>query len=236
MESTKFDIDARHKGVAKPMLTLNGLEAQCKNWHFIKNPSLGQDSRIMSLRKTYRVAYLTGLLALALSSCSMLPSSGSESSAPASPAPALTQPLPKPEQTATPSPTPIAPLSAPRRPSPTTRRTTTVTLYQIDSQCLKLVPTKASVPVDAPMEGAIDQILAAQDSGDFSLAGYRLRLVDGVATIDLRPVAGSKRSVASLSFCEKMALLGGIQKTLMSNPAWGVKSVQFTEKGREVLL
>lgn len=111
-----------------------------------------------------------------------------------------------------------------------------VKVYQVDHQCMNLVPESVAVPADKPMEGAIATIIAAQSSPDFELAGYRVAVKDGVATVDLRLAPSSKRSFVSLSSCEQLALFGGIRKTLTGNPQWKIQSIRFTERGQEIVL
>ncbi len=79
-------------------------------------------------------------------------------------------------------------------------------------------------------------MLAETDSGDFSVAGYRVSVEGSRAIVDLRLPPGSKRQFRSLSSCEQLALFGGIRKTLTSNAQWKIQSVQFTEKGQEIVL
>ncbi len=86
------------------------------------------------------------------------------------------------------------------------------------------------------LEGAIAKVLEETDSGDFSIAGYRVSKEGNRAIVDLRLPANTKRSFHSLSSCEQLALFGGIRKTLIDNAQWQIKSVQFTEKGQEIVL
>jgi hypothetical protein len=113
---------------------------------------------------------------------------------------------------------------------------TTVVLYKVDSQCMNLVPFKAEIVAQNPVEGAIAKVLENQDSADFDLAGYRVSVENGVATVDLRLSPGSQRTFQSLSICEQLALFGGIRKTLVENSGWGITSVQFTQRGQEIVL
>ncbi|WP_353929661.1 sporulation/spore germination protein [Okeanomitos corallinicola TIOX110] len=117
----------------------------------------------------------------------------------------------------------------------TSGKTTQVTLYTSDDQCQDFVSKQTSVSADEPMNGAIGKILEVQDTGDFSLAGYRATVNNGVATIDLRIAPESKRQIASLSNCEQFALFGSLRKTLTSNAGWNIKDVRFTEQGQEIV-
>lgn len=161
-----------------------------------------------------------GLIILSLSSCAAPPPM-TESSPRPSPSPST--------ETVQPSvPVPQSPMA----PS----KTVMVKVYQVDHQCMNLVPESVAVPADKPMEGAIATIIAAQSSPDFELAGYRVAVKDGVATVDLRLAPSSKRSFVSLSSCEQLALFGGIRKTLTGNPQWKIQSIRFTERGQEIVL
>ncbi len=115
-------------------------------------------------------------------------------------------------------------------------KTANVTLYTSDVQCQKLIPQKVSVPAAEPVTGAVSKIIEERDTGDLSLSGYRVKVKNGIATVDLRLSPQSKRQLASLSSCEQFALFGSLRKTLTSNPQWNIKKVRFTERGKEVVL
>jgi hypothetical protein len=185
----------------------------------------------MNVAKAYLMTCLISLTALSLSSCSTPPSSvgeRSESSNPNSPSPS------------TPSPTASQPIASPstsvnRLTAPATPQTT-INVYKIDSLCKDLVPQKTTIAAKQSLEGAIAKVLEEADSGDFSIAGYRVSKEGNRAIVDLRLPANTKRSFHSLSSCEQLALFGGIRKTLIDNSQWQIKSVQFTEKGQEIVL
>jgi hypothetical protein len=103
-------------------------------------------------------------------------------------------------------------------------------------QCQELVPQKVTVPAKEPVTNAVGRIIEEQDSADFSVSGYRVRVKDGIATVDLRLSPQSKRQFASLSSCEQFALFGSLRKTLTSNSQWNIKEVRFTNKGEEIVL
>jgi hypothetical protein len=170
------------------------------------------------------------LIALTLGSCSAPPS-------PVADAPTADRsPVPTPSPIATPpspSSSAAARLTAPTgAPSPKT----TINLYKVDSQCAKLAPEKVTVTATQSLEAAIARVLAETDSGDFSIAGYRVSQEGTRAIVDLRLPANAKRSFYSLSSCEQLALFGGIRQTLINNSQWKIQSVQFTEKGQEIVL
>jgi len=104
-------------------------------------------------------------------------------------------------------------------PQPTdTVKTITLNIYRTDSQCETLIPVVAQV-----------------SSGDLDLAGYRVNLNNGIATIDLRLSPDSQRQFVSLSICEQLALFGGIRKTLVENPRLNIQDVRFTDKGQDIV-
>lgn len=95
---------------------------------------------------------------------------------------------------------------------------------------------KTAVSASQPIAGAVGKVLENADSADFSLSGYRVNVVSGVATVDLRVAPDSKRKLVSLSSCEQMAIFGSLRKTLTSNAQWKIKSVRFTDRDKEVIL
>jgi hypothetical protein len=115
-------------------------------------------------------------------------------------------------------------------------KTANVTLYTSDVQCQELIPQKVSVPAAEPVIGAVSKIIEERDTGDLGLSGYRVKVQNGIATVDLRLSPQSKRQLASLSSCEQFALFGSLRKTLTSNTQWNIKKVRFTERGKEVVL
>lgn len=170
------------------------------------------------------------LIALTLGNCSAPPSLMADAP------PGDRNPVPTPSSIATqrsPSSSAAARLTAPTgSPSPTT----TINIYKVDTQCANLAPEKVTVTAKQSLEAAIAQVLAETDSGDFSIAGYRVSQAGTQAIVDLRLPANAKRSFYSLSSCEQLALFGGIRKTLLNNSQWKIQSVQFTEKGQEIVL
>lgn len=115
-------------------------------------------------------------------------------------------------------------------------KTTNVTMYTSDTQCQELIPEKVSVPAEEPVTNVVSKILEKRDTSDFSLSGYRVNIKNGIATVDLRISADSKRQIASLSSCEQFALFGSLRKTLTSNAQWNIKEVRFTERGKDIVL
>ncbi|AKG20194.1 GerMN domain-containing protein [Calothrix sp. 336/3] len=111
-----------------------------------------------------------------------------------------------------------------------------ITLYTSDTQCQKHLPQAVAVAANAPVTNAVAQILEKEDTADFSISGYRVKLQNGVATIDFRVAPSSQRQISSLSSCEQFALFGSLRKTLTSNPQWKIKQVKFTQQGEEIIL
>ncbi len=117
-------------------------------------------------------------------------------------------------------------------------KTVTVTIYQADNQCESLVPEKVAVPADSPVDAAVGKVLKQADSGDFDLAGYRVKFnpENGVATVDFRLLPNSKRKFSSLSSCEQLAIFGSLRKTLTDNAQLKIKNVRFTNQDAEISL
>lgn len=111
-----------------------------------------------------------------------------------------------------------------------------VQIFSPDRQCLELVPQQVSIQQEKSLETAIAQTLDRVSNGDFSLAGYRVQVNDGVATVDLRLSPDSPRHFASLSPCETFGLFGSLRQTLTQNLQWNIRDVRFTEQGQEIYL
>ncbi|MFW6360057.1 MAG: hypothetical protein ACOC0N_12700 [Chroococcales cyanobacterium] len=128
------------------------------------------------------------------------------------------------------SPTETQPLTA------ANSNTATVTVYHADKQCQNLVPEEVAVSSSESMEAAVGKVLEMNDTADFEIAGYRVNVNQGTATIDMRLSPDSQREFGSLSSCEKFALFGSLRRTLTENPQWQVQNVNFTQQGEEILL
>jgi hypothetical protein len=115
-------------------------------------------------------------------------------------------------------------------------KSTNVTLYISDAQCQELIPKKAEVSAQTPINEAIGKIFKEQSTADFSVSGYRVNVKNGIATVDLRISPNSKRQLASLSSCEQFAWFSSVRKTLISNSQWQIKDVRFTERGEDITL
>ena len=114
------------------------------------------------------------------------------------------------------------------------KSTLPMTLYQLDNQCNKFVSQKVRISKTKPLEKTVGRVLEDVDSADFSVSGYRVKVRNGVATIDLRTASGAKRQLKSLSNCEQLALYGSLRKTLTGNKVLKIKSVQFTDRGQKI--
>ena len=114
----------------------------------------------------------------------------------------------------------------------------TITIYRIDSFCENFIPEPIRVNPDRAIEQAVGKVLESEENSEFELAGYRLKVdpANGVATVDLRLSPNSPRKLVSLSDCEQLALFGSLRETLLGNPEWNIETVQFTERGQEIVL
>ena len=197
--------------------------------------------------KKYFIPLITGVILLALSSCTSPPTTrktdnaslstaetintslatqlGATTSIAAQPqkeVPVVTQPLNSTSGT-TSSTTPAI-------------KTIPISIYRADSQCQTLVPEKVAVPAASPVDAAVGTVLKEAASGDFDLAGYRVNVNANsrVATVDLRLSPDSQRKFVSLSTCEQFALFGSLRKTLTANSQLNLKDVRFTQQGQEI--
>ncbi|HEY9624150.1 MAG TPA: hypothetical protein V6C78_27580 [Crinalium sp.] len=185
-----------------------------------------------------QVLLLLGLLAVNLSSCGSQPESQPNIS-PSSTATPTPQSSSIPTQPLTSSNSPDS-LSSPSSVAPTSTspspENTTVTIYKADDECEKLIPETIQIPADRALEATVGKIINNQDNLDFQLGGYRIsRDSNGVATVDLRLIPNPRRQIVSLSTCEQFALFGSLRETLTRNPDWNIKSVRFTERGKEIV-
>jgi hypothetical protein len=158
------------------------------------------------------------------------PAAAKSSAQPDPTKPQPTKPQPTKPQPAKPQPT----KPQPAKPQPA--KTVTVNAYKVDSRCTKQVAEQVTVPAQQPIQGAIAEVIEQGSNSDFKLAGFRVNVKSGLATVDLRVPPGAKRQLQSLSTCEQMALLGSIRKTLTSNAQWKIKTVNFTDRGRALVL
>ncbi|MEH2252802.1 MAG: sporulation/spore germination protein [Nostoc sp.] len=203
-------------------------------------------SKIMNITKRYFLPLIFVTIIVSLSSCSSNPTASNIDSVSLSPTTTTNSALSQ-----TPSQTPsVAQLreKSPNQESPkentpssptskaATSKTAKVTLYTSDTQCQKLIPEKVSVPAEEPVKNVVGKILEKRDTSDFSLSGYRVKIKNGIATVDLRISPDSKRQITSLSSCEQFALFGSLRKTLTSNAQWNIKEVRFTERGEDIVL
>jgi hypothetical protein len=90
------------------------------------------------------------------------------------------------------------------------------------------------VPADSALEAAVGEVIKAQSNVDFAIAGYRVRVDQGVATVDFRVAPDSPRQIVSLSSCEQFVLFGGISETLTKNSQFKVQEVRFSDRGEEI--
>lgn len=116
--------------------------------------------------------------------------------------------------------------------------TIAVTLYEADQSCQNLVPQQSQAAANAPVDDVVGQIITDQNLPSFELEGYSVNhdQTSGLVTVDFRVSPDSTRQLESLSSCEKLALFGGIEKTLTSDTRWQIETVEFTDRGEAVLL
>lgn len=149
-------------------------------------------------------------------------------------------PAPAVSDTATPTaqPSEKIPKSTAAISNPAPKNTVSVTIYEADSQCNELIPNKVAVPAGDSLQAAVGKVLEPYDTKDFDIAGYEVSVAakTGVAIVDMRLDPNSKRQFVSLSSCEQFGLFGSLRKTLTSNPAWKIKDVRFSDRGKEIEL
>ena len=163
------------------------------------------------------LAFWLAITTLSLTSCTMPP--------------AETAQPPTTEAIALKSSSPAKPLT-----KPTKVKTVTINAYKLDSRCTQQMAELITVSPQQPIQDAIAKVIELGSNSDFSLAGFRVNVKSNVATVDLRVAPRSKRQLQSLSTCERMAILGSIRKTLISNRQWKIKTVKFTDRGKTLVL
>lgn len=126
-------------------------------------------------------------------------------------------------------------ISTTQPPNPVTK-TITLNIYRTDSQCQTLTPEPVAIAAEMPVTASVGNIINQASSSDLDLAGYRINLKNGIATIDLRLSPNSQRQFISLSMCEQLALFGSIRKTLLENPQLKIKEVRFTDQGQKIII
>jgi hypothetical protein len=201
----------------------------------------------MDCIKKYFTPALCGVIALSLSSCASLAAIHKGESA-GLPVPnkidtslttGINSTVSTPQQTHQETPVASQPLQTSDRQVTSTTpslKTVTVTIYQADNQCESLVPEKVAVPADSPVDAVVGKVLKQADSGDFDLAGYRVKVnqKNGIATVDFRLSPNAKRKFSSLSSCEQFAIFGSLRKTLIDNAQLKIKNVRFTNQDAEI--
>jgi len=194
---------------------------------------------VRNMSKRYLLPFMIVAIAASLGSCNSNPTPTSSQINSEAPTTTPSELPPTPSQSPSmeqlrAKPTNIEPSEASK--TAAAPKTINVTLFTSDTQCQELIPQKVAVPAEQPVTSVIGKIINERDTADFSLSGYRVKVQNGVATVDLRLSPESKRQLASLSSCEQFALFGSLRKTLTSNPQWNIKEVRFTEKGEEIVL
>ncbi|MGD1902105.1 MAG: sporulation/spore germination protein [Geitlerinemataceae cyanobacterium] len=110
----------------------------------------------------------------------------------------------------------------------------TRTIYRADIFCQALEPETVELEAgdrEAEIEAAIALVLKQWTGSDTGIAGYRVTVGGGVATIDLRRDPDSPRPWLAFSTCEQFALFGSLRETLVREPSWEIESVEFRSLG-----
>ncbi len=143
---------------------------------------------------------------------------------PAVPQPAESQPPIGPEKTTN---------STPYKTAKVSPESGSLNIYKADNQCNALVSEKVNLPA-ATADAAVGRVIANSNSPDFRLVGYRVKVDNGTATVDLRLPEGSKRPFSALSACEQLELFGSVEKTLLGNASLKIQAVRFRDGQKEL--
>lgn len=111
-----------------------------------------------------------------------------------------------------------------------------VSIYVMDDSCNNFEAESVKVPAEQAMTEAIGEVLERHKFEAFKLSGYRVNVEDSKAVVDLRLAEDSERQFLSLSSCEQQGLFGGLEETLIQNSSWKVEQVEFTNRGKEIVL
>ncbi|NJN75459.1 MAG: hypothetical protein HC796_03505 [Synechococcaceae cyanobacterium RL_1_2] len=110
-----------------------------------------------------------------------------------------------------------------------------VDLYRVNSECNGFEAVVKDLPTETAMDAAIEETLAYTTNGDFEIAGYRLKTVDSIATIDLRLPPDSPRTFLSLAPCEAYTILGSLRETLIKMRSLVLVGLILPIKGKRFL-
>ena len=111
-----------------------------------------------------------------------------------------------------------------------------ISIYVMDDSCSNFKPELVKVPAEQAMTEAVGEVLERHRFEAFKLSGYRVNVEDSTAVVDLRLAEDSQRQFLSLSSCEQQGLFGGLEETLTQNSDWKVNQVEFTNRGKEIVL
>ncbi len=111
-----------------------------------------------------------------------------------------------------------------------------VAIYVMDDTCSNFTAESVKVPADQAITEAVGEVLERHKFEAFKLSGYRVNVEDSKAVVDLRLAEDSQRQFLSLSSCEQQGLFGGLEETLTQNSTWEVNQVEFTNRGKEIVL
>jgi hypothetical protein len=118
----------------------------------------------------------------------------------------------------------------------TDKEMVSVSIFVMDDSCNTFTPEAVKVPADQALTEAVGEVLERHQFEAFKLSGYRVNVEDGKAIVDLRLAEDSQRQFLSLSSCEQQGLFGGLEETLTQNSTWKVNQVEFTNRGKEIVL
>lgn len=213
MIGTEFESPSFSQEATRSMLNLNQYNSSFQ----IKTPKTGK--LFYPILRFSLLLSVIGLLGGCRSGASTTPQASAIAS---SPSPSPSAPTPK----ATPRPKSVK--------STKSGKTVLLNVYQLDDQCNRFKAEKVTFPASQAVDRAVSKVLQNVESGDLDLAGYRVKVASGIATVDLRLGGTSRRSLAALSNCEQLALYGSLRKTLTGNAPLKIKSVEFTERGKKI--
>lgn len=111
-----------------------------------------------------------------------------------------------------------------------------VSIYVMDDSCSNFQAESVEVPAEEAITQAVGEVLERHRFEAFKVSGYRVNVENSKATVDLRLAADSERQFLSLSSCEQQGLFGGLEETLTQNQSWQVNQVEFTNRGKEIVL
>lgn len=108
------------------------------------------------------------------------------------------------------------------------------TIYTAAADCVTFVPQTVELPKNDGMTAAVGKVLESQPAIASTIASYTVDRSDSTAVIDFQLKPQAQRSISSLSLCEQFALFGSLRETLVQTSDWGIKTVYFTQDGKQL--